>query len=88
MGRYLWLSLGKAQREKRNTTGESERKTNLLWRSKLFIGVYDVMRYNKISFWKSLPMKAYSVDLREKIVEAHLTQKMSIRKVATVFAGA
>ena len=31
-------------------------------------------------------MKAYSVDLREKIVAAHLTQKMSIRKVATVFA--
>ena len=31
-------------------------------------------------------MKAYSVYLREKIVAAHLTQKMSIRKVATVFA--
>jgi putative transposase len=36
VGRCLWLSLGKAQRENRNTTGESERKTNLLWRSKLF----------------------------------------------------
>ena len=34
--RCLWLSLGKAQRENRNTTGKSERKTNLLWRSKLF----------------------------------------------------
>jgi len=31
-------------------------------------------------------MTAYSVDLREKIVAAHLAQKMSIRKVATVFA--
>lgn len=31
-------------------------------------------------------MKAYSVDMGEKIVAAHLTQKMSIRKVATVFA--
>jgi transposase len=31
-------------------------------------------------------MKAYSVDLRQKIVAAHLTEKMSIRKVATRFA--
>ena len=31
-------------------------------------------------------MKAYSVDLRQKIVTAHLTEKMSIRKVATRFA--
>lgn len=31
-------------------------------------------------------MKSYSLDLREKIVAAHLTQKMSIRKVATMFA--
>jgi putative transposase len=31
-------------------------------------------------------MKAYSVNLREKIMAAHLTQKMSIRKVVTVFA--
>ncbi len=30
-------------------------------------------------------MKAYSLDLREKIVNAHLTEKMSIRKVATRF---
>jgi len=31
-------------------------------------------------------MKAYSLDLREKIVTAHLIQKMSIRKVAIRFA--
>jgi len=31
-------------------------------------------------------MKAYSVDIRQKIVTAHLTEKMSIRKVATRFA--
>jgi len=31
-------------------------------------------------------MKAYSVDLREKIVIAHLVQKMSIRKVAIRFS--
>lgn len=31
-------------------------------------------------------MKAYSVDLRQKIVAAHLTEKMSIRKVATRLA--
>lgn len=31
-------------------------------------------------------MKAYSLDLREKIVTAHLTEKMSIRKVATRFS--
>ena len=31
-------------------------------------------------------MKSYSLDLREKIVAAHLTQKMPIRKVATMFA--
>ena len=31
-------------------------------------------------------MKAYSVDLRQKIVKAHLAEKMSIRKVATRFA--
>ena len=31
-------------------------------------------------------MKAYSVDLRSKIVTAHLTEKMSIRKVASRFA--
>ena len=31
-------------------------------------------------------MKAYSVDLRQKIVTAHLTEKMSIRKVAIRFA--
>lgn len=31
-------------------------------------------------------MKAYSVDFRQKIVAAHLTEKMSIRKVATRFA--
>lgn len=31
-------------------------------------------------------MKAYSVDLREKIVKAHLAEKMSIRKVALRFA--
>ena len=31
-------------------------------------------------------MKAYSVDLRQKIVAAHLIEKMSIRKVATRFA--
>jgi transposase len=30
-------------------------------------------------------MKAYSVELREKIVTAHLAEKMSIRKVATRF---
>jgi putative transposase len=31
-------------------------------------------------------MKSYSVDLRSKIVEAHLIQKISIRKVAQIFA--
>lgn len=31
-------------------------------------------------------MKAYSVDLREKIVTAHLVEKMSIRKVAIRFS--
>ena len=30
-------------------------------------------------------MKAYSVDLRKKLVAAHLVEKMSIRKVATRF---
>jgi len=30
-------------------------------------------------------MKSYSIDLREKIVTAHLTEKMSIRKVALRF---
>ncbi|NET52323.1 MAG: transposase [Merismopedia sp. SIO2A8] len=30
-------------------------------------------------------MKAYSVDLREKIVTAHLAEKMSIRRVAARF---
>ena len=32
-------------------------------------------------------MKSYSIDLREKIVTAHLTEKMSIRKVAIRFDG-
>jgi transposase len=31
-------------------------------------------------------MKAYSVDLRQKIVTAHMSEKMSIRKVAARFA--
>jgi putative transposase len=31
-------------------------------------------------------MKADSVDIRQKIVKAHLAEKMSIRKVATRFA--
>ena len=31
-------------------------------------------------------MKAYSVDLRSKIVAAHLEQKVSIRKTAEIFA--
>ncbi|MBD2545550.1 hypothetical protein H6G72_17265 [Planktothricoides sp. FACHB-1370] len=31
-------------------------------------------------------MKSYSVDLRSKIVEAHLSQKISIRKLAQIFA--
>ena len=31
-------------------------------------------------------MKAYSLDLREKIVTAHLAEKMSIRKFAIRFA--
>ena len=31
-------------------------------------------------------MKAYSVDLRSKIVAAHLDQKLSIRKTAEIFA--
>ncbi|NER51632.1 MAG: hypothetical protein F6J92_34320 [Symploca sp. SIO1A3] len=31
-------------------------------------------------------MKAYSVDLREKIVAAHLAQKLSIRTVAARFS--
>ena len=31
-------------------------------------------------------MKAYSVDLRAKIVAAHLEQKLSIRKTAEIFA--
>jgi putative transposase len=30
-------------------------------------------------------MKSYYIDLREKIVTAHLTEKMSIRKVALRF---
>jgi transposase len=30
-------------------------------------------------------MKSYSLDLRSKIVAAHLAEKMSIRKVATRF---
>lgn len=30
-------------------------------------------------------MKAYSLDFREKIVKAHLTEKISIRKVASLF---
>jgi transposase len=30
-------------------------------------------------------MKAYSLDFREKIVKAHLTEKISIRKVASQF---
>jgi transposase len=33
-------------------------------------------------------MKTYSLDLRSKIVTAHLAEKMSIRKVAIRFAGA
>ena len=31
-------------------------------------------------------MKAYSVDLRSKIVAAYLEQKLSIRKTAEIFA--
>jgi transposase len=31
-------------------------------------------------------MKPYSLDLREKIVTAHMSEKMSIRKVATRFS--
>ena len=31
-------------------------------------------------------MKAYSVDLRKKIVAAHLEQKLSIRKTAAIFS--
>jgi putative transposase len=31
-------------------------------------------------------MKAYSVDLRSKIVAAHIEQKLSIRKTAEIFA--
>lgn len=31
-------------------------------------------------------MKAYSVDLRTKIVAAHQDQKISIRKVAAIFS--
>ncbi len=31
-------------------------------------------------------MKAYSIDLREKIVAAHINEKISIRKVAIRFA--
>jgi transposase len=31
-------------------------------------------------------MKAYSLDLREKIVTAHLAEKTSIRKVAARFS--
>ncbi|MBD2564783.1 hypothetical protein H6G95_30205 [Nostoc linckia FACHB-391] len=30
-------------------------------------------------------MKAYSMDLREKIVAAHIQEKISIRKVAIIF---
>ena len=32
-------------------------------------------------------MKSYSVDLREKIVAAHLQKNLSIRKVANIFSG-
>jgi putative transposase len=31
-------------------------------------------------------MKSYSVDLREKIVQSHLRDKISIRKVAAIFS--
>jgi putative transposase len=31
-------------------------------------------------------MKSYSVDLREKIVAAHLEKNISIRKVANIFS--
>ena len=31
-------------------------------------------------------MKAYSIDLREKIVAAHINKKISIRKVADIFS--
>jgi putative transposase len=31
-------------------------------------------------------MRAYSLDLREKIIAAHLEQKISIRRVAQIFA--
>ena len=31
-------------------------------------------------------MKSYSVDLREKIVAAHLQKNISIRKVANIFS--
>jgi transposase-like protein len=34
----------------------------------------------------NIPLKAYSVDLRSKIVAAHLEQKLSIRKTAEIFA--
>lgn len=30
-------------------------------------------------------MKSYSIDLRERIVAAHLQDKISVRKVATIF---
>ena len=34
----------------------------------------------------NIPIKAYSGDLRSKIVAAHLDQKLSIRKTAEIFA--
>ncbi|MHC5916441.1 MAG: helix-turn-helix domain-containing protein [Nostoc sp.] len=43
------------------------------------------MRYNKLKY-KYLEMKSYSVDLREKIVAAHLQKNISIRKVANIFS--
>ena len=44
-----------------------------------------VMRYNKNRLKNTL-MKAYSVDLRTKIVVAHQDQKLSIRKTAAIFS--
>jgi transposase-like protein len=50
-----------------------------------FSGIIKQLNNNKVSLKKSKQMKSYSLDIREKIVTVHLTEKMSIRKVAIRF---
>jgi len=44
-----------------------------------------VMRYTRLKY-KYFEMKSYSIDLREKIVAAHVEKNISIRKVADIFS--